>query len=85
MQELINEYRNLLWGAVFLLIAGSYSFTMLGILYLSKQADQTFAHTVALSNDINAIRDRQTRAIAIGEAEHKRLENEIERIHRGGK
>ena len=77
MAELVNEYRSLLWGAVFLLIAGSYSFTMLGILYLSKQMDNSTAITNALSAEINLIRDRQTRAITGAEHEHKRLENEI--------
>ena len=78
--QLVNEYRALSWKAVFLLIAGSYSFTILGMLYLSQQNQQTTINLSALAADVQVIRDRQNKAITSADYEHKALQNQIDNI-----
>ena len=80
MAELVNEYRNLLWGAVFMMIGGTYAFTFYSIGNLQKENDRTNLAVQLLDKDVRTIKDTQTRAIAEREAQFKDIYRRVDEL-----
>ena len=80
MGELVNEYRNLLWGAVFLIITGSYAFTGMALISLQRDISRNALAVQMLDRDVRAIKDTQTKALAENEAQHKDIYRRVDEL-----
>lgn len=80
MAELVNEYRSLLWAAVFLIITGGYAFTGLALVWLQRDISRNILAIQTLDKDVRTIKDIQTRAIAEREAAHKDIYRRVDEL-----
>ena len=80
MGELVNEYRNLLWGAVFLIITGSYAFTGLALLGLQRDITRNALAVQMLDRDMRTIKETQIKALAEREAQFKDIYRRVDEL-----
>ena len=80
MTELVNEYRNLLWVAVFLIITGGYAFTGLALVSLQRDIGRNELAVQLLDKDMRTIKDTQTRALAEREAGFKDIYRRVDEL-----
>jgi len=80
MADIINEYRNLLWGVIVLMIVGGYTFTGLSLVYLYAGINANTTRILLLDRDIREVRERQIKALVEREAINKEVFNELDRL-----
>lgn len=80
MAELVNEYRSLLWGAVFMMIGGTYAFTFYSIGNLQRESDRTNLAMQLIDKDVRTIKDTQTRALVEREAQFKDIYRRVDEL-----
>ena len=80
MAELVNEYRNLLWGATFLIVTGSYAFTGMALINLQRDITRNALAVQMLDRDMRVIKDTQTRALAEREAQFKDIYRRVDEL-----
>ena len=80
MAELVNEYRNLLWGAVFLIITGGYAFTGMALVSVQREIGRNALAIQILDRDVRAIKDVQIKALAEREAQFKDIYRRVDEL-----
>ena len=80
MAELVNEYRNLLWAATFLIVTGSYAFTGMALINLQRDITRNALAVQMLDRDMRVIKDTQTRALAEREAQFKDIYRRVDEL-----
>lgn len=80
MVDLVNEYRNLLWGAIFLIITGSYAFTGMALISVQRDIGRNALAIQILDRDVRGIKDIQTRALAEREAQFKDIYRRVDEL-----
>ena len=80
MVDLVNEYRNLLWGAIFLIITGSYAFTGMALISVQRDTGRNALAIQILDRDVRGIKDIQTRALAEREAQFKDIYRRVDEL-----
>ena len=87
MADLINEYRNLLWASVLIIVLGSYAFTTLALVYLQKGLNDNILAIQMVAQDARLIREKQIAVVGEANFIHKTLIDQMteirERVQRG--
>ena len=87
LSEAMNQYRNLLWASVFLMMMGSFAYTTMAFVNLQKGLNDNALAITIVNQEARATREKQILAVGNAEFVHKRLQEQIddvkERVQRG--
>jgi len=80
LADQVNEYRNLLWASVFVIMMGSYAYTTAMWVSMNKANNDNALAIALVASDLRTIREKQIAVVGQADYIHKSLFDQMAEI-----